>query len=235
MSARHYSSLSTKLRALSMVEQGQRSIREISNDLKIPKSTLHDNLPIYRLDIARFMDSQQKCDYQLVRNILIQSFDGKTSSRSCAITLSNYNRAHDSKERQRFWGEKIAKLRTSFRQSSWVNQEEVDRTITIVSQLMGGIKKSNSLMEAVNSVIRCHLQTYKSIPRWFCSLFIFYWNHRRFERGKRQGMSPIEIISGQKSECDWVDMILEKFPFERLHYKSKPIPQTSEEERKSAA
>ena len=88
MSARHYSSLSTKLRALSMVEQGQCSIREISNDLKIPKSTLHDNLPVYRLDIARFMDSQQKYDYQLVRNILIQSFDGKTSSRSCAITLS---------------------------------------------------------------------------------------------------------------------------------------------------
>ena len=149
--------------------------------------------------------------------------------------LDHYNRAHDSKEKQRFWGEKIAKLRASFRQSSWVNQEEVDRTITIVSQLMDGIKKSNSLMESVNSVIRCHLQTYKSIPRWFCSLFTFYWNHRQFERGKRQGMSPIEIISGQKSECDWVDMILEKFPFERLHCKSKPIPQTSGEERKSAA
>ena len=36
--------------------------------------------------------------------------------------LDHYNRAHDSKEKQRFWGEKIAKLRASFRQSSWVAQ-----------------------------------------------------------------------------------------------------------------
>ena len=88
MSARHSSSLSSKLRALSMVEQGQHSIREIANDLQIPKSTLHDNLPIYRLDLARFMDSQHKYEYHLVRNVLIQSFDGKASSRACAVTLS---------------------------------------------------------------------------------------------------------------------------------------------------
>lgn len=507
MPVRHYSSLSTKLRALALVEEGQYSIREISAQLQIPKSTLHDNLPIYRLDLARFVDSQKMFDYLLVKNILIQTFDGKTSSRSCATTLSKimtadishqkvlrildlasetadtlnnsnlslaavscaafdeifqrqepilgfvdpssaviyikdagdrsgdtwaaflkflkelgldpkaivtdggsgllkgirdilsgsvqvrdlfhvlyklskarrileakcyamiaaeiklqglkngsealdahrikmndaliqfdlieanikdlkkacylsddespcyvtaaalrsivkkclrlldtarqtfsnhraikeamtylenglksisaykemietevekifgpvnslmvlqfvcpiieyldlYRRAHDSKEKQRFWGEKIAKLRASFRQSSWVNQEEVDRTITFVSKLMDEVKKSNSLMESVNSVIRCHLQTYKSIPRWFCSLFTFYWNNRHFARGKRKGLSPIEIISGQKSECDWVDMILEKFPFDRLHCKSKPTPQASGEEQKPAA
>jgi len=97
MPARHYSSLSTKLRALALVEEGQHSIREIADDLHIPKSTLHDNLPIYRSDLSRFMDSKQKFDDRLVRNILIQSFDGKTSSSSCAITLSkmmNINISH---------------------------------------------------------------------------------------------------------------------------------------------
>ena len=88
MPVRHYSSLFTKLRALALAEDGQRSIREIATDLRIPKSTLHDNLPIYRSDVARLMDSKDRHDYHLVRNVLIQSFDGKTSSRSCAITLS---------------------------------------------------------------------------------------------------------------------------------------------------
>ena len=507
MRARHYSSLSTKLRALALVEEGERSIREIANDLQIPKSTLHDNLPIYRSDVTRLMDSKEKHDYHLVRNILIQSFDGKTSSRACSITLSKmmdtdlshqmvlrildlasqtaytlnnenlslssvscaafdeifqrqkpilgfvdpmsalvyiqdmddrsgetwgtflnylkvlglepkstvtdgrsgllkgirdifsgavqlrdlyhvlnrlskakrilegkcyalitaeiklmrskcepetldvhrikmndaltlfdlieanikelrkacylsddsspcyvtaaalrailkqciklldiarqtisdhrvikeaitylksgfkpisaykeiietevekifgpvnslmvlqficpiieyldqYRRAHDSKEKQRFWGEKIAALRASFRQSSWVDQDEVDRTITLLSKLMDEVKKSNSLMESVNSVIRCHLQTYKSIPRWFCSLFTFFWNNRRFARGKRKGVGPVEIISGQKSESDWVDIILSRFPFDRLHLGSKQIPQTSGEVHKPAA
>lgn len=507
MSARHYSSLSTKLRALAMVEEGQRSIREIANALQIPKSTLHDNLPVYRSDLARLMDSEQKYDYHLVRNILIQSFDGRTSSRSCAVTLSRimdthisqqtvlhvlelasetahvlnnenislsevscaafdeifqrqrpivgfvdpfsaliyikdvedrsggtwsaflkslqalglepkstvtdggsgilkgirdifsgavqlrdlfhvlyklskarrvlegkcyamiaaeiklmgpkyppdtldshrikmndalaqfdlieanikeltkacylsddespcyvtaaalraivkkclrlldiarrtvsdhraikhaitylesglksisaykemieievekifgpvnslmvlqfvcpiieyldqYRRAHDSKEKQRFWGQKIAVLRASFRQSSWVDQNEVDRTITLVSKLMDKVKKSNSLMESVNSVIRCHLQTYKSIPRWFCSLFTFYWNNRKFSRGKRKGMSPIEILSAQKSELDWMDLLLKKFPFDKLHRDPTPTLQTNWEEKKPAA
>ena len=490
-----------------MIEEGKRSILDISSDLQIPKSTLHDNLPKYRLDVARFIDSQQKYDYHLVRNILIQSFDGKTSSRSCAITLSKmmnfgishevvlhaldlagetartlnnaslslaavscaafdeifqrqrpilgfvdpnsaliyiqdamdrsgetwaefltllsglgldpkstvtdggsgllkgireifsgatqlrdlfhvlyklskakrllegkcyamiaaemkllrlkcesevidayrikmnealilfdlieanikklrkacylaqddspcyisalalrniaqecvgllanakqtisdhrviqeamtylgngleaisayknmiesavgeifgpinapmvlrficpiieyldqYRRSHDSKKEQRFWGQKIAELRANFRAYVWVDQNEVNQAITLVSQLMDGVKKSNSLMESVNSVIRCHLQTYKSIPRWFCSLFTFYWNNRQFERGKRKGMSPIEISLGHKSESDWVDLILANFPFEKLHRSPKPKPLTSEAQQKPAA
>lgn len=506
MSVRHYTSLSTKLRALSLVEE-QHSIREISARLRIPKSTLHDNLPIYRSDLARFVDSQDKLDFLVVKNVLIQTFDGKTSSRSCATSLSKimmtdishqkvlrildlasevaatlsnsnlsltsvncaafdeifqrqepilgfvdplsvmayiktagdrsgdtwsafltnlkelgldpdsvvtdggsgllkgireilsdsvqvrdlfhvlyklskvrrlleakcyamiaeemklqrlkagpatleshrkmmddalilfdlieknfeklrracylsdddspcyvtaaslraivkkclklldtarqtfcshrvlteamaylknglqsisaykqtienavekiygpinslmvlqficpiieyldmYRRAHDSKEKKRFWGEKIAKLRASFRQSSWVNQEEVDQTIARVSKLMDEVKKSNSLMESVNSVIRSHLNTYKSIPRWFCPLFTFYWNNRKFQRGKRMGLSPVEILSAQKSEIDWVDLILEKFPFDKLHHMPTPTAQSSRDVERPAA
>jgi len=149
--------------------------------------------------------------------------------------LDQYRRAHDSKEKQRFWGQKIARLRASFRHSLWVDQDEVDRAITLVSQLMDEVKKSNSLMESVGSVIRCHLQTYKSIPRWFCSLFTFYWNNRKFPRGKRKGASPMEILSGGRSELDWVDLIVQKFPFEKLHRSPIPKLQTSGEKHKPAA
>jgi hypothetical protein len=57
------------------------------------------------------------------------------------------------------------------------------------------------------------------------SLFTFYWNNRHFDRGTRQGVNPAEIISGQKSESDWVELILDKFPFEKLHRRSKPSEQ----------
>jgi hypothetical protein len=149
--------------------------------------------------------------------------------------LDQYRRAHDNKEKQRFWGHKIALLRASFRQSAWVDQDEVDRTITLVSKLMDEVKKSNSLMESVNSVIRSHLQTYKTIPRWFCPLFTFYWNNRKFPRGTRKGMSPIEILSAQKSELDWVDLLLTKFPFDKLHRNPTPTLQTNLEEKNIAA
>ena len=507
MSVRHSSSLPSKLRALALVDHGSRSIREIAADLQIPKSTLHDNLPIYRRDVARFMEWQDESDRHLVRNILIQMFDGKTSSRACAITLSKlmnmvishqqvlrvldlsagaaleintsklslktvscaafdeifqrqqpilgfadpfsaliyisdtddrsgntwasfltslkrlgldpvstvtdggsgllcgirqvfsesiplrdlfhflhklskakrilegkcyamiaaevklcrssaetkdleilrikvnealflfdqleavvrrlnnacyfapnespcyvtaealraivsecidvlgqaqqkisdhrsikaaitylksgsksisaykdmleksvaeifgplnssmvlqficpiiesldqYHRSHDSKEKQRFWGQKIAALRASFRSCLWIDQDEVDRAITMVSKLMDEVKKSNSLMESVNSVIRCHLQTYKSIPRWFCSIFTFFWNHRKFSRGKRKGMSPLEIASGKPSEGDWIDLLLASFPFQELHLGTKSMTQAADDEKNPAA
>jgi len=484
---RHSSSLPTKLRALALVDQGSHSLRDASSELKIPKSTLHDNLPAYRLDVARYLEWNGQADYTLVKNILIQSFDGKTSSRACATTLSKimnfdishqkvlkvldlagvtaekinnstlclsgisvaafdevfqrqrpilgfvdpisaaivikdsddrsgtawsifleslkvlglapkstvtdggsgllsgirqvfsestqlrdlfhvlnklskakriiegkcyalisaearllgtgdasalialsakmneaiaifdlleislqkfnkdcymehdgpcyvsslelgaiahectklleqfrqkigdhkaikeamtylksgataitaykemiekavrkffgpindqmvlgficpiiecldqYQSAHDSRKNQRFWGEKIAKLRASLRIYDWIDQGEVDAAINAVSTLMVQIKKSNSLIETVNSVIRCHLNTYKSIPRWFCSIFTHFWNHRRFARGKRAGKSPAELISGRRDHADWVDLILERFPFDRLN------------------
>jgi len=484
---RHNSSLPTKLRALALVDQGSQSLRDASSALKIPKSTLHDNLPAYRLDVARYLEWNDQADYTLVKNILIQSFDGKTSSRACATTLSKimnfdishqkvlkvldlagdtaeklnnttlclagiscaafdeifqrqrpilgfvdpisgaivikdsddrsgaawsifleslkvlglepkstvtdggsgllsgirqvfsdstqvrdlfhvlnklskakriiegkcyaliaaeerllrsgdaaaivemsarlseaiaifdlleitlrkfnracymghdgpcyissleldsigcdciklleqsrqkigdhrvikeamtylksgakaiaaykdmietavrkffgpindqmvlgficpiiecldqYQRAHYSRENQRFWGEKIAKLRASLRLYAWIDQGEVDAAIDAVSTMMTQFKKSSSLIETVNSVIRCHLQTYKSIPRWFCSIFTHFWNHRKFARGKRAGKSPAEFISGRREDADWVDLILERFPFDRLN------------------
>jgi len=149
--------------------------------------------------------------------------------------LDQYRRSHDSREKQGFWGKKIAELRTSLRQCLLVDQNEVDRAITIVSQLMDEVKKSNSLMETVNSVIRCHLQSYKSIPRWFCPLFTYFWNHRKFARGLRKDCSPNEILSGQKSKGDWVDKLLENFPFERLCAGNKATIQARGEDNNQAA
>ncbi|MDQ3232339.1 MAG: hypothetical protein M3Q07_11000, partial [Pseudobdellovibrionaceae bacterium] len=65
--------------------------------------------------------------------------------------------------------------------------------------------------------------------------FTFYWNNRKFPRGKRKGSSPIEILSAQKSDVDWVDLLLEKFPFNKLHHSPAAILQTKCEEKNPAA
>jgi hypothetical protein len=48
-------------------------------------------------------------------------------------------------------------------------------------------------------------------------------------------MSPIEILSAQKSELDWVDLLLTKFPFDKLHRNPTPTLQTNLEEKNIAA
>jgi predicted DNA-binding protein YlxM (UPF0122 family) len=137
--------------------------------------------------------------------------------------IHQYFRSRDSISRKTFWGKKIAELRTRFRSYQVIDQNEVDRAIDTIWAIGQQVCKSNSLVESVNSVIRAFLNTYKSIPSWFCPLFTFYWNNREFERGKRAKQSPMEIHSGEKSR-NWIDRIVENFPFEKLRSSLPAIP-----------
>jgi transposase len=110
---------------------------------------------------------------------------------------------------------KIIDLRAKFRAFDWINQDEVDNAIQKAVAIMSGAKKSNSLIETANSVIRRYLVTYKTIPSWFCDLFTFFWNNRRFARGKRAKLKPIEILSGQHFEASWVDTLVGKIKSNR--------------------
>src|SRR5438128_10141133 len=37
----------------------------------------------------------------------------------------------------------------------------------------------------------------------------FYHNHRRYKSGKRQGKAPIELLTGEALEADWVELLLQ--------------------------
>ena len=137
--------------------------------------------------------------------------------------IHQYFRSRDSVSRKTFWAKKIAELRTKFRSYQMIDQNEVDRAIDTIWAIGQQACKSNSLVESVNSVIRAFLNTYKSIPSWFCPLFTFFWNNREFERGKRAKQSPMEIHSGEKSR-NWIDRIVEHFPFEKLRSSLPAIP-----------
>ena len=102
--------------------------------------------------------------------------------------LDQVQRSYENLKRKEHWERKVVEARARFRFFDFIDQGEIDNAINSIAKMMGQIKKSNSLIECVNSVIRRFLITYKSIPSWFCSLFTYYWNHRRFKRGKRKGL-----------------------------------------------
>jgi hypothetical protein len=138
--------------------------------------------------------------------------------------LDQIQRSYENRNRTAFWTEKLVKARQRFRQFDFIDQEEVDKAIDSVAVILGQIKKSNSLIESINSVVRRFLVTYKSIPSWFCPIFTFYWNHRRFPRGKRKGLKPKEILTGEYFGGDWIEALLKDHVF--CDEKSRMTPET---------
>jgi len=137
--------------------------------------------------------------------------------------IHRYMRAHDSVAEREFWGKKIVELRQRFRSYTVADQDEVDNAINMIWAVGLKSSKSNSFIETVNSVIRRYLNTYNSIPCWFCPIFTLFWNNRKFARGKRAKMSPKQLLSGN-NQSDWVEKIIEKFPLEKLRSSIPAIP-----------
>jgi hypothetical protein len=52
--------------------------------------------------------------------------------------------------------------------------------------------RSSSLAESLHSWLRPYLQVHRGMPQWLLPLLQLVWNHHRFQRGKRQGKSPLE-------------------------------------------
>ena len=57
----------------------------------------------------------------------------------------------------------------------------------------GLFHRSSSLAESLHSWLRPYLQIHRGMPRWLLPLLQLFWNHHRFERGKRAGSSPVEL------------------------------------------
>lgn len=52
--------------------------------------------------------------------------------------------------------------------------------------------RSSSLAESLHSWLRPYLQVHRGMPKWLLPLLQLVWNHHVFQRGKRQGKSPME-------------------------------------------
>jgi hypothetical protein len=88
MPKHHSAPFPTELHAISLIDSQGQSIRTAARTVGVPKSTLHDNLGKYRVDLAAFEAWRESSERRLVRDILSQTFEGKASSRDCAAVIS---------------------------------------------------------------------------------------------------------------------------------------------------
>ena len=80
----------------------------------------------------------------------------------------------------------------------------------VVFEKLDAIVQASSLVELVNSFIRPYLNSSKGqITQETLNLIMFYHNHRRYRSGKRQGKAPIELLTGEALEADWVALLLQ--------------------------
>jgi hypothetical protein len=64
----------------------------------------------------------------------------------------------------------------------------------------------------VNAFIRPSLNSCKGqVTQEALNLIMFYHNHHRYKGGKRQGKAPIELLTGQSLEAEWVELFIQQF------------------------
>jgi hypothetical protein len=139
-----------------------------------------------------------------------------------AELISKYEGTYEDREKLDRLAKEIVKLKQAWRSFPFC-QEEMDRAINKAVEIYKTTHKASSLIECVNSIIRRYLVSYKSIPNWFCDLFTFFWNFRKFSRGKRKDFAPVELMMGKELKDSWVDLILDQYPYEK-HRKGISLP-----------
>ena len=80
-----------------------------------------------------------------------------------------------------------------------------------VFKALDNIVRASSLVESVNSLLRPYLNACKDqITQEMLNLIMFYHNHKKFNHGKRKGKAPIEILTGQKLDKHWLDIMIDE-------------------------
>ncbi len=94
--------------------------------------------------------------------------------------------------------------------SAGLLDDQFDELKILVFEKLDSIVKASSLVEMVNSLIRPYLNSSKGhITQETLNLIMFYHNHRRYKGGRRQGKAPIELLTGEALQGDWVDLLIQ--------------------------
>ena len=71
--------------------------------------------------------------------------------------------------------------------------EDLRSVVRTAWDILGLFHRSSSLAESLHSWLRPYLQIHRGMPKWLLPLLQLFWNHHKFERGKRAGSSPLEL------------------------------------------
>jgi hypothetical protein len=102
-----------------------------------------------------------------------------------------------------------------FERQQWLDvadgllEQDIEPIQTLVFDQLDSIIRASSLVEMVNGLIRPYLHSCKGhVTQEMLNLIMFYHNHHRYKSGKRKGKAPIELLTGQALQSDWVDLLL---------------------------
>ena len=85
---------------------------------------------------------------------------------------------------------------------------DYEKTKEIFFDELDNIIQSSSMVENINSILRPYLDHSKNqVTQEFLNLFAFYHNHRRFKAGKRKAKTPMEILTGEKQDKGWIELL----------------------------
>lgn len=88
---------------------------------------------------------------------------------------------------QTWWADSLTEAWTLLGEQLWTAWEEI-------SQLLGRSWRGSMLAECVNSLLRPYLAGRKQTDQGCLELFRFWHNTRPFQRGKRAGASPAQLV-----------------------------------------
>lgn len=100
-------------------------------------------------------------------------------------------------------------------QNAWQATPQLNWTYELFSKRCYGqldqIILGSSMVETINSIVRMYVNGCKNqISQHFLNLVMFYHNHRRYVQGARKGHTPMELLTGQPQQKDWLDLLMEK-------------------------
>jgi len=73
---------------------------------------------------------------------------------------------------------------------------------------LDNIVQASSMVENINSILRPYLdQSKNQVTQEFLNLFAFYHNHRRYSAGKRKGKTPMEILTKERQDKGWIEIL----------------------------
>lgn len=85
----------------------------------------------------------------------------------------------------------------------------------LVFEKLETIVRASSLVEMVNSLIRPYLDSCKGqITQGTLNLIMFYHNHRRYKGGRRAGKAPLELLTGERLQAEWWELVIEQLKME---------------------
>ena len=110
--------------------------------------------------------------------------------------------------------------RRNYFKSKYANQMDIlkllldkkfEETKQIVFAHLNTIVQSSAIVENINSIVRNFLNSSRNhINQNMLNLLMFYHNHRIYKGGLRKGKTPMELLTGQKQDKDWLDLLFEE-------------------------